>query len=145
MSEAGHARAFSKADYVGLMRAVTAAVPDFSWGAATTGDVAAADGYCVVVVTASGHHTGAELRLPGRPPLPASGRHFCLAEEAHKVKVDALTGKVTEIVVLPSKGAGPSALYAALGGAAPGGGGGAQGGGGGAQGGGGADSVPPMP
>ena len=30
---------------------------------------------------ASGHHTGAELRLPGLEPLPPSGKHFCLAEE----------------------------------------------------------------
>jgi hypothetical protein len=48
---------------------------------------------------ASGHHTGGELRASGLPPLPPSGRHFCLAEEVHKVKVDALRGVVKEIVV----------------------------------------------
>ncbi|GBF97843.1 hypothetical protein Rsub_11193 [Raphidocelis subcapitata] len=109
----GHARKFGRGDYVGMMLTTLAAIPDFNWGAATTGDVAD-DGYCVVVVRASGHHTGGDLRLPGRDPLPPSGRHFCLAEEVHKLKVEH--GKVKEILVLPNKGAGPSALYAALGG-----------------------------
>jgi hypothetical protein len=45
----GHARKFSRGDYVGMMLTTLAAIPDFSWSAATTGDVAD-DGYCVVVV-----------------------------------------------------------------------------------------------
>lgn len=118
MSEMGHARRFTKGDYVGMMTNVTLpAVPDFSWSAASTGDVAD-DGYCLVVVRASGHHTGGDLCLPGLEPLPPSGKRFCLAEEVHKLKVD-ITGRVTEIVVLPNKGAGPRAMYQALGGTLP--------------------------
>jgi hypothetical protein len=57
------------------------------------------------------------LAMPGLDPLPPSGKHFCLAEEVQKVKVAG--DKVTEIKVLPNKGAGPRALYAALGGKLP--------------------------
>lgn len=48
---------------------------------------------------AAGHHTGAPLQLPGLEPVPASGKHFCLAEEVQKVKVKG--DKVQEIVVSP--------------------------------------------
>jgi hypothetical protein len=47
----------------------------------------------------AGHHTGAPLQLPGLEPVPASGKHFCLAEEVQKVKVQG--DKVQEIVVSP--------------------------------------------
>lgn len=46
---------------------------------------------------ATGHHTGAPLRMPGLEPIPASGKHFCMAEEVQKVKVEG--GKVSEIKV----------------------------------------------
>jgi hypothetical protein len=72
-----------------------------------------------VSVRACGHHTGGDLVLPRLPPLPASGRHFSLNEELHKVKLDALQTRVTEVVVLPAKGAGPRAMYVALGGTLP--------------------------
>jgi hypothetical protein len=35
--------------------------------------------------------------MPGLDPLPPSGKHFCLAEEVQKVKVEG--DKVTEIQV----------------------------------------------
>lgn len=35
--------------------------------------------------------------MPGLKPVPASGKHFCLAEEIQKVKVQG--GKVTEVEV----------------------------------------------
>jgi hypothetical protein len=35
--------------------------------------------------------------MPGLTPLPPSGKHFCLAEEVQKVKVEG--DKVTEIQV----------------------------------------------
>eukprot|EP00877_Chromochloris_zofingiensis_P000454 jgi/Chrzof1/10409/UNPLg00333.t1 len=113
MGEEGHARRFSKKEYIGLMAdIVLPAIPDFKWGHATNGEVDR-DGYCIVTVKATGHHTGAPLRMPGLEPIPASGKHFCMAEEVQKVKVEG--GKVSEIKVLPTKGAGPRALYAVLG------------------------------
>ncbi|KIY95741.1 hypothetical protein MNEG_12220 [Monoraphidium neglectum] len=118
MGEMGYTRKFSKSDYIGLMAGcVWPAIPDFNWSEASNGEVAD-DGYCVVVVAATGHHTGTELRLPGLEPLPPSGKHFCLAEEVQKIKVDS-QGRVKEILVLPNKGAGPRAMYAALGGKLP--------------------------
>eukprot|EP00879_Flechtneria_rotunda_P002030 GHRR01002208.1.p1 GENE.GHRR01002208.1~~GHRR01002208.1.p1 ORF type:complete len:219 (+),score=53.00 GHRR01002208.1:118-774(+) len=117
MGEEGHSRKFSKAEYVALLcDFVTPAIPDFKWGHATSGDLDR-DGFCIVTVQATGHHTGGPLVLPGLEPLQPSGKHFCLAEEVQKVKVQG--GKVTEIEVLPNKGAGPRALYQALGGKLP--------------------------
>uniref|UniRef100_A0A383VVT1 Uncharacterized protein n=1 Tax=Tetradesmus obliquus TaxID=3088 RepID=A0A383VVT1_TETOB len=117
MGEEGYTKKFTKADYIGLTAGVVLpAIPDFKWGHACSGDVDD-DGFCIVTVQATGHHTGAPLAMPGLEPLPPSGRHFCLAEEVQKVKV--VGDKVAEIQVLPNKGAGPRALYAALGGKAP--------------------------
>lgn len=117
MGEEGYARKFTKADYIGLTcGTVLPAIPDFNWGHACSGDVDD-DGFCIVTVQATGHHTGAPLVMPGLEPLAPSGKHFCLAEEVQKVKVEG--DKVTEIQVLPNKGAGPRALYAALGGKMP--------------------------
>jgi hypothetical protein len=45
----------------------------------------------------SGHHNGKPYGPHGLPPVPAKGRHFCLSEQAHKVKVKG--GKISEIVV----------------------------------------------
>eukprot|EP00775_Hariotina_reticulata_P011891 gene11891-12035_t len=117
MSEDGFTKAYSKSDYIKLLcDCVLPAVPDFSWGHASNGEVDR-DGYCIVTVQATGHHTGAPLVLPGLEPIPASGKHFCLVEEVQKVKVDG--NKVSAIQVLPTKGAGPRALYQALGGQLP--------------------------
>jgi len=117
MGEEGYSRVFTKKDYIGLMAgSVLPAIPDFKWAHATNGEVDR-DGYCIVTVQATGHHTGAPLVMPGLDPLPPSGKHFCLAEEVQKVKV--ANGKVVEIQVLPTKGAGPRALYKALGGKLP--------------------------
>eukprot|EP00882_Tetradesmus_deserticola_P000745 GHRQ01000813.1.p1 GENE.GHRQ01000813.1~~GHRQ01000813.1.p1 ORF type:complete len:212 (+),score=81.18 GHRQ01000813.1:208-843(+) len=117
MGEDGYSRKFTKADYINLTcGTVLPAIPDFNWGHACSGDVDD-DGFCIVTVQATGHHTGAPLAMPGLDSLPPSGRHFCLAEEVQKVKV--VGDKVTEIQVLPNKGAGPRALYAALGGKLP--------------------------
>ena len=57
-------------------------------------------GYSVTLLCyfqASGHHTGAPLVMPGLEPLPPSGKHFCLSEEAQKVKVQG--SKVVEVEV----------------------------------------------
>jgi len=112
MYEVGHAKKFNKDDYIGLLyNTVLPSIPDFKWGFATDNRIDG-DGYVLVTVTASGHHTGTPFALPGAPALPASGRHFCLAEEAQLVKVEG--GKIREIKVFPAKGSGPRALYAAL-------------------------------
>jgi hypothetical protein len=116
MAEDGGAKTYSKQDYLAIFGAVLKAVPDFKWGAATNAETDS-DGFAIVTVTATGHHTGAPLQLPGLEPVPASGKHFCLAEEVQKVKVKG--DKVQEIVVLPTKGAGPRALYAVLSGKVP--------------------------
>lgn len=117
MGEEGFTRKFSKDDYIRMVCDVTLpAIPDFKWGHATNGDVDD-DGFCIVAVQASGHHTGGPLKMPGLEPLPPSGKHFCLAEEIQKVKVQG--NKVVEVEVLPQKGAGPRALYQALGGKIP--------------------------
>jgi hypothetical protein len=116
MSEDGGSKTYSKRDYLGIFGAVLAAIPDFKWGAATNGETDK-DGFAIVTVTATGHHTGAPLQLPNLEPVPASGKHFCLAEEVQKVKVNG--NKIQQIVVLPNKGAGPRALYQVLGGQLP--------------------------
>ena len=66
------------------------------------------------------HHTGLSLRLvPGLPAISPSGRHFCLQEEAQLVKVGGDGKVIEEIKVFPVKGAGPKALFLALGGEIP--------------------------
>eukprot|EP00878_Enallax_costatus_P014292 GHUV01014950.1.p1 GENE.GHUV01014950.1~~GHUV01014950.1.p1 ORF type:complete len:200 (+),score=42.51 GHUV01014950.1:361-960(+) len=105
------------ADYIKMVCDVTLpAIPDFKWGHATNGDVDN-DGWCIVTVQAFGHHTGGPLEMPGLEPLPPTGKYFCLAEEIQRVKVQG--GKVVEVEVLPTKGAGPRAFYQALGGKLP--------------------------
>lgn len=115
--EAGHSRRHGKADFIEVMcGSVAPAIPDFTWSAATDGE-ADKDGFAIVVVQASGHHTGAPFSLPGLPPVPPSGRRVVLGEEVMKVRVEG--GRIREIQVLPSEGAGPLALYKALGGEVP--------------------------
>ncbi|KAK9837688.1 hypothetical protein WJX74_003010 [Apatococcus lobatus] len=112
---AGHST-YGKADYTKLMTdMVKPAIPNFSWGHATSGDKSD-DGYSIVTVQATGHHTDKALEFPGRKAIPSSGNRFKLEEETQRVKVE--DGQIQEIVVLPNKGAGPLALYVALGGKA---------------------------
>ena len=49
--------------------------------------------------------------------IEPSGKRFLLEEEKVRVKVE--DGKIQRMEVLPSKGAGPLALYKALGGTVP--------------------------
>ena len=97
---------------------VLPAIPDFSWTAATDAKVAN-DGYCIVLVQASGHHNGAPLDLGGPfPPVPATGKRFALPPAVKKVKVE--DGKITEIIAVGGhEGTGPLALYKAVGGTVP--------------------------
>ncbi|PSC71078.1 glycosyl hydrolase [Micractinium conductrix] len=112
-----HSRTWGKADFIECMcNGVAPALPDFSWTAATDGSVDK-DGYAIVAVRASGHHTGAPFQLPGLPAVPPSGRRAALEDEMMKVRVEG--GRIREIVVLPSQGAGPLALYQAVGADAP--------------------------
>jgi len=117
MSEDGGSKTYSKEEYLAVLcDCVLPAVPDFRWGAATNAETDN-DGYAIVTVAATGHHTGAPLKLPGLEPVAPSGKHFCLPDEVQKVKVQG--DKIKEIVVLPTKGAGPRGLYIALGGKLP--------------------------
>ena len=62
-------RRYSRAEWINLMcNHVGMAVPDFSWTAATDGEVAA-DGYAVVAVQACGHHTGTPLSMLDLPSV----------------------------------------------------------------------------
>lgn len=54
-----------------------------------------------MTVQATGHHTGTQFELPGRPPVAPSGRRVRLEPELMKVRVEG--GRVHEIVV--SRGA----------------------------------------
>ncbi|KAI7842190.1 hypothetical protein COHA_004103 [Chlorella ohadii] len=104
---------YFRADFIELMcNSVAPALPDFSWSAATDGEVDR-DGYCIVEVQISAHHTGAPFALPSLPEVAPSGRRVAMEPEFLRVRVEA--EQVKEIVVLPSKaGAGPLALYRAL-------------------------------
>lgn len=58
MSEDGGTKKYAKADYVAVLcDCVRAAVPDFTWGAATSGETDA-DGYAIATVTATGACVG---------------------------------------------------------------------------------------
>lgn len=104
-------RTFTKGEWIDFMMRVKAAVPDFTWAAATEGSKGD-DGYCIVSVMGSGHHKGGDFLLGDLPPIPPTGRRFCLSREVIKAKVDG--GKIRELQVLPVRGAGPLALYKAL-------------------------------
>ncbi|KAK9917218.1 hypothetical protein WJX75_001950 [Coccomyxa subellipsoidea] len=114
--EAGeNPKSYSKSEWITLILDHTIpAIPDFQWGHATDG-AKDDDGYSIVIVQATGHHTGKAFTLGGKfPPVEASGKRFVLEEEKVRVKVE--DGKIQRMEVLPVKGAGPLALYKALGG-----------------------------
>jgi hypothetical protein len=56
-------------DYMRVFLATIDAIPDFQWGHACSGDTDR-DGYCIVTVQATGHHTGGPLAMAGLPSLP---------------------------------------------------------------------------
>ena len=93
---------------------IAPAIPDFSWTAATDGEMAD-DGFSIVTVQVTGHHNGAPLDLgPILTPLPAEGKRIHLPPAVKKVKVEG--GKIQEIRAVGGENAGPFALYKALGG-----------------------------
>ncbi|CAL5223759.1 g6322 [Coccomyxa viridis] len=113
-------RKYSKQDWKRLMLDhVIPAIPDFSWSHATDGTKDEKDGFSTVVVKATGHHTGQAFSLPtvDAPAVQPSGKKFQLAEEKIRVKVE--DGQIQKMEVLGNKGAGPRALYEALGGKTP--------------------------
>ena len=55
-----------------------------------------ADGYAIVAVDVSGHHTGAALELPGLPSLPAGGQRVSLTA---LIKAKVEDGRIREFVV----------------------------------------------
>lgn len=56
-----------------------------------------ADGFAIVAVKVSGHHTGAPFAPPGLPPVPADGRRAALEQELMRVRVEG--GRIREIEV----------------------------------------------
>eukprot|EP00884_Botryococcus_braunii_P000908 jgi/Botrbrau1/10818/Bobra.0064s0022.1 len=119
MQEEGGKKVYTRDDWIKLMcDTVAPAIPDWNWTHATDGYVDK-DGFAIVIVQATGHHTGAPFVIPGSalPPLPADGKRFLLNQEVIRAKVEE--GKITEFIVIPSEGAGPRALYVALGGKIP--------------------------
>lgn len=96
---------------------IAPAIPDFSWTPATDGEVAD-DGFSIVTVQVTGHHNGAPLDLgPPLPPLPADGKRLHLPPAIKKVKVEG--GKIQQVLAVGVEGAGPLALYKALGDVVP--------------------------
>lgn len=97
---------------------VAPAIPDFSWTAATDA-VVAKDGYMIVFVQATGHHTGAPLNIgPDFPAVPASGARVKLPPATKKVKME--DQKIIEIRAVGAKDeTGPLPLYKAVGGVVP--------------------------
>jgi hypothetical protein len=96
---------------------VAPAIPDFQWAAATDA-VVDKDGYMIVFVQGTGHHSGAPLNLGAPfPSVPSSGVRVKLPPAVRKVKVDE-NGKIIEIRAVGGKnGTGPMAFYSAVGGA----------------------------
>jgi hypothetical protein len=81
-------RRYDKRAFINIVNNVVGeAAPDFSWTAATDGAVDA-DGYAIVEVEPTGHHTGQPLALPGHPEIPPSGTRFHLPRALFKVKVE---------------------------------------------------------
>ncbi|KAK9811198.1 hypothetical protein WJX73_009495 [Symbiochloris irregularis] len=110
------AKAYNKKDYINLaLDTVKPSIPDFTWTHATNGSKDKSD-FSLVTVQATGRFTGKPFVLPGLPQLEPTGEKFLLAEERQMVKVE--DGKIVKIEVLPQEGAGPRALYKALGGKA---------------------------
>jgi len=97
---------------------VAPAIPDFSWTLATDAKVAK-DGYMIVFVQATGHHSGAPLNVgPNFPSFPASGARMKTPPATKKVKME--NERITEIRAVGGKdGTGPLALYKAVGGVVP--------------------------
>ncbi|GAB4819184.1 hypothetical protein N2152v2_006230 [Parachlorella kessleri] len=108
-------RVYTKQDFKDIMlNNVLPAIPDFKWTAATDG-VVDKGGFAIVLVQATGHHTGAALVIPGRedlPPVTPRGRRLSTKEGVLKVKVEG--GKIRAISVLAQGGAGFLVLYRAL-------------------------------
>ncbi|KAL4437523.1 hypothetical protein ABPG77_003504 [Micractinium sp. CCAP 211/92] len=95
--EAGHPRSYGKADWIELMcGCVAPAIPDFNWSAVSDGEVDK-DGFAIVAVKVSGHHTGAPFAPPGLPPVPAEGRRVALEQQLMRVRVEG--GRIREIEV----------------------------------------------
>lgn len=112
-------RTYNKSEWINVLtNHVVPAIPDFKWCHATdaTKDK---DGYCLVKVQATGHHTGKPLRIPGSEmaKVDTSQKNFTLQEASLKVKVE--DGQIQEINMMPTKGAGFTGLYEALGGRVP--------------------------
>lgn len=112
-------RTYNKSEWINVLtNHVIPAVPDYKWCHATdaTKDK---DGYCIVKVQATGQHTGKPLRIPGSemPKVDPSQKKFTLQEASLKVKVE--DGQIQEINMVPTKGAGFTGLYEALGGRVP--------------------------
>lgn len=96
------------------------AIPDLSWGHATDG-AKDDDGYSIVIVQVTGHHTGTAFTMPcgDLSPIEPSGKRFLLEEEKIRVKVE--DGQIQRMELLPAKDGfgGIFGLYNALGGKIP--------------------------
>ncbi|CAL8463530.1 g3064 [Coccomyxa elongata] len=111
----------SKRDFISLvLDHALPAIPDLSWGHATDG-AKDDDGYSIVIVQVTGHHTGTAFTMPRGefPPIEASGKRVLLEEEKLRVKVE--DGQIQRMELLPVKDGfgGTFGLYKALGGKVP--------------------------
>ena len=98
-----------KAEFLGLMHALHAAMPDFSFNASSFeehGDTVIAH----TRITAT--HTGT-LHLPGFPPIPATGKKVSLPDELNTYTIK--NGKVHTLVTDARPDAGIAGMLSQLG------------------------------
>lgn len=94
-----------------MCNCIAPAIPDWNWTPATDG-IVDDEGFALVTVQATGHHSGGTLNFPTLPPVPASGKRFKLPPSLLKVKVEE--GQIKEIVALKGDKSGLMALYDTL-------------------------------
>jgi len=104
-----------KREFVGLMTALVAAMPDWKFNAKDSklnGDI----------VTATFQITGTQtgelnLSMPGIPKIPASGKHVSLPKEGSTITV--INGKISRLEAAVVPGGGVAGVLAQLGVAMP--------------------------
>lgn len=102
-----------KADFIGFMHVLLAALPDFAFNVSRFED----SGDTVVTYAhISGTHKGT-LALPGLPPIPATGKKVALPEEVLTYTVK--NGKLQSLVTDARPDAGVAGMLAQLGVALP--------------------------
>ncbi len=101
-------QAFSKAIFFDQMRAILAAFPDWKYDLES---IEAEGPKVTVIVTALATHTAA-LRVAGRPPIPATGKHIRVPD---KFVFTVANAQVDSLTIESPKDGGAAAMLAQLG------------------------------